>query len=150
MQTFLPYASFGMSVACLDTKRLGKQRLEAKQLLNAIENLRIGKHSGWQKHPACLMWVGYENALRLYHNFCIMEWCGRGWKNTMEVIPITKGSSQVVWDERIDGELPMPPWVGDDAFHRSHQSNLLRKDPIYYGKFKWDVGPDLPYVWPKV
>lgn len=37
MQTFLPYISFEESAACLDYRRLGKQRLEAKQLLNAIQ-----------------------------------------------------------------------------------------------------------------
>lgn len=33
MQTFLPYSSFEESAKCLDNKRLGKQRVEAKQIL---------------------------------------------------------------------------------------------------------------------
>ena len=36
MQTFLPYKSFVKSLNCLDNKRLGKQRVEAMQILNAI------------------------------------------------------------------------------------------------------------------
>jgi len=32
MQTFLPYADFKESAQCLDYRRLGKQRVEAKQI----------------------------------------------------------------------------------------------------------------------
>ena len=42
----------------------------------------------------------------------------------------------------------MPPWLGDDAFHRSHQSNLVRKLPEHYGDLFPDVPDDLPYIWP--
>jgi len=41
----------------------------------------------------------------------------------------------------------LPPWLGDEALHRSHRSALLRKDPEYYGRF-FDEPLDLPYVWP--
>ncbi len=39
-------------------------------------------------------------------------------------------------------------WLGDDAFHRAHRSNLLRKDPEWYGAVFDDVPDHLPYVWP--
>ena len=38
--------------------------------------------------------------------------------------------------------------MGDPAFHASHRSNLLRKDPTYYGAFGWAEDATLPYVWP--
>jgi hypothetical protein len=41
-----------------------------------------------------------------------------------------------------------PPWLGDNTFHASHKSNLLRKDPVWYGQFGWSEPTDLPYVWP--
>jgi len=44
------------------------------------------------------------------------------------------------------GELP--PWFGDDAVHRSHQSALVRKDPDHYRRYFPDVPDDLPYTWP--
>lgn len=44
------------------------------------------------------------------------------------------------------GELP--PWLGDEDFHRSHRSALLRKDPSHYKGFFPDVPEDLPYEWP--
>jgi hypothetical protein len=45
-------------------------------------------------------------------------------------------------------DLELPPWIGDAGFHRSHQSNLVRKDPEFYRPFFPDVPDDLPYLWP--
>ena len=42
MQTFLPYPSFDASAKVLDYRRLGKQRVEAYQILNTI----TGKSAG--------------------------------------------------------------------------------------------------------
>jgi len=134
MQTFLPYSSFEQSVACLDWRRLGKQRVEASQLLNVISPDYNKK--GWINHPAAKMWKGYSNALTRYMNLCILEWIRRGYNNTMEVIPIKC--------------VRMPPWFGDEDFHASHRSNLLRKLPSWYGQFGWSETPNLPYVWPKL
>ena len=37
MQTFLPYKDIQKSVKCLDYRRLGKQRVEAMQILKQIQ-----------------------------------------------------------------------------------------------------------------
>ena len=36
MQTFLPYSDINESLRVLDDKRLGKQRVESLQIINAI------------------------------------------------------------------------------------------------------------------
>ena len=133
MQTFLPYPDFRLSVQCLDSKRLGKQRVEAKQILNILLNRTQTK--GWRNHPTTLMWVGYANALKLYFNECVQEWLSRGYVNRMPM-------------EIISGKIVYPPWFGDDRLHASHRSNLLRKDPGFYGKYDWKETPNLPYFWP--
>lgn len=132
MQTFLPYPDFRKSLECLDNKRLGKQRVEAMQLINALE-----RGSGaWFNHPACQMWRGYERALKLYHNIAIVLWKQRGFKNNMRLYDLGAFATE------------MPHWFGDESFHASHRSNLLRKDPAHYGQFGWTEPHDLPYVWP--
>jgi hypothetical protein len=50
MQTFLPYPDFQTSAKILDNKRLGKQRVEAKQIL---EILLIKKEQEWWSCPSC-------------------------------------------------------------------------------------------------
>lgn len=70
MQTFLPYPDITLSAAVLDYKRLGKQRVEAMQILNALAGLK----RGWTNHPAVRMWRGYEDGLAAYHDACISEW----------------------------------------------------------------------------
>jgi hypothetical protein len=47
----------------------------------------------------------------------------------------------------IRGKIAYPEWFGRNCFHAAHRSNLLRKDPVYYGKFGWQEKPDMPYLW---
>lgn len=131
MQTFLPHPDFFRSLEVLDYRRLGKQRVEAYQILRTLRG--EGK-LGWRNHPAVKMWRGYEPALRLYLSMAITEWKRRGYRNTMEYPEL--------------GDTVFPPWFGDEKFHASHRSNLLRKDPAHYGQFGWTEPPDLPYIWP--
>lgn len=49
MQTFLPYPDFRATAKVLDRQRLGKQRVETKQILLALE--RPGTPTGWGRHP---------------------------------------------------------------------------------------------------
>ena len=131
MQTFLPYPDFERSAITLDWRRLGKQRVEAKQILNALKR----QSGGWVNHPAVLMWRGYDEALKLYANAMILEWEERGYNNNMELYLATT-------------DITYPSWLGNDKFHASHRSNLLRKDKEYYGQFGWAEPDDLPYYWP--
>jgi hypothetical protein len=129
MQTFLPYSSFIKTANCLDYRRLGKQRVEARQILTSLRNGGV-----WRNHPAVRMWAGYEFALTVYSNVMIEEWVRRGYNNTMPIILVL--------------DYVLPSWFGDERLHASHRSNLLRKDPKYYGQFGWVENPDLPYHWP--
>ena len=83
MQTFLPYDSFEESASVLDWKRLGKQRVEAMQIVNAIE-----KQTGWRHHPVVHMWTPYIPALKHYTNVMIEEWIKRGYNKTKSFIPL--------------------------------------------------------------
>lgn len=133
MQTFLPHPNFEKSLKVLDSKRLGKQRVEAFQILNIILNRT--KTKGWRNHPAVKMWKNYPNALKLYLNTAIKEWTKRGYNNKMKF-------------EKIRGRVIFPIWIGNRKFHASHRSNLLRKNKEYYSKFKWKENSNLPYIWP--
>jgi hypothetical protein len=140
MQTFLPYPDFVDSAKCLDNKRLGKQRVECWQILRALK----GETKGWINHPATQMWKGYETALKLYAQFICSEWhYVRGFKDTM----LQRFHIKLISNKERE-TLVMPPWLGEEKFHASHRSNLLRKDPKWYGQFGWSEPDDLPYVWP--
>ena len=74
MQTFLPFESFRESAKVLDDRRLGKQRVEALQIIKAITGQKRldGKpYKGWLNHPCSVMWRPYVNALKHYHNIMI-------------------------------------------------------------------------------
>tara|TARA_B100000214_G_scaffold168130_1_gene120744 strand:- start:413 stop:865 length:453 start_codon:yes stop_codon:yes gene_type:complete len=130
MQTFLPYESFNKSASVLDWRRLGKQRVEGMQIINAINN---PNPQGWKNHPATIMWTPYVDALKHYTNVMIREWISRGYNNNMEIYDVNN--------------MVKPHWLGKEEFHSSHRANLLRKDYEYYSQFGWKENPKSPYVW---
>lgn len=137
IQTFLPYSNFIESAKCLDYKRLGKQRCEAKQILQCL----IGEGSlRWGSHPCVKMWKGYEYALALYGITICDEWISRGYKDNTKIFfenYISKTNTPIQY----------PPFLTDINFITSHQSNLVRKDPVHYRKFFPNVPDNLPYLW---
>lgn len=136
MQTFLPYPDFKKSAKSLDRMRLGKQRVEAFQILKALTNPTYG----WRNHPATKMWDGHEYALCLYGVAICREWISRGYKDTM--------LQRFVKLARLHKNTGNPIWLGSRKFHKSHKSNLLRKYPEYYSKLFKNTPNNLPYIWP--
>ena len=132
MQTFLPYDTFEESASVLDYRRLGKQRVEGMQIVNAIEN---PNKQGWQNHPIVIMWTPYVDSLKYYTNVMIKEWIRQGYNNNMEKYKLNFLN------------IKFPHWLGDVRFHSSHRANLLRKDYEYYSQFGWTENPKSPYVW---
>jgi hypothetical protein len=149
MQTFLPVPDFADGARLLDSPRLGKQRVETLQILRALEL----PDYGWANHPAVLMWRGRTPALVAYGLAAVRAWRERGFADSTAA-QIAEFAPEVV--DLPQAELAaaglLPSWLGDDALHRSHRSNLLAKDAAFYRpRFAelFGVEPDdLPYVWP--
>lgn len=140
MQTFLPFPNYQQSAKVLDYRRLGKQRVETKQILLAMHKTK----GGWINHPATKMWRGYEIELCRYGLAMCEEWVERGYNDSL-----AQFFADSLWSYASDNSNPLVPlWMGDANFHASHRSNLLRKDPLFYSKYKWSEPPDLPYIWP--
>ena len=135
VNTFLPWPDMQRTAKSLDDKRLGKQRVEALQILRA----NLGLTVGWRNHPAAVMWRGHEGYLYMYTNAICMEWRQRGFEDNVQA-----RLQEIYADHDLQGWDP-PWWWGDDVIHKSHRSNLKRKDPVWY---RFRVRKDLPYQWP--
>ena len=139
MQTFLPYPDFEASAKALDYRRLGKQRVEAMQLLNVLNNPDA---KGWRNHPAVKMWRGYEYELALYGLTMSVEFYERGFDGYAMMMKFTE-----LCNELQNTNTEKYPWfIGFEPLHTSHKSNLYRKDPEHYARYA-SVGNELPYVW---
>jgi hypothetical protein len=149
VQTFLPVPDFAESARLLDSARLGKQRVETLQVLRALEL----PDYGWTSHPVVVMWRGRTPALVAYGLATVRHWLERGHADSTEPM-IAEFAPEVVdvpQRELAQAGL-LPGWLGDEALHRSHRSNLLAKDPDFYrprfaGRFG-EEPEDLPYLWP--
>lgn len=136
MQTFMPLSTYRESAKVLDYRRLGKQRVECKQILQVL----TGASRGWANHPAVKMWSGHSDQLTLYAVEICMEWRRRNYRDTLLPWFVEQHSN-------LSSSEP-PSWMGNAEFHLSHRSNLLRKAPDHYGQLWPGVPNDLPYVWP--
>ena len=149
MQTFLPYKRFDHSARVLDNKRLGKQRVETMQIMKALV-----LNEGWIHHPVTKMWRGYEMTLFAYQEAICDQWSiKRKFNDTCleKTRALLEGREDTAlalnaYDHGAD--LILPPWLGLKKFHSPHRANLLRKDPIHYGRFGWKELPDEGYWYP--
>lgn len=137
MQTFLPYPDFLESARVLDRQRLGKQRVEALQIMNALSN-----GGGWLNHPAVKMWDGHVGRLSIYAAAMCIEWMRRGYLDNVHR-DILNYAMHADTESFIN-----PRWMGDERFHSSHRAALLRKDPEWYDQFGWQEEPIVNYWWP--
>ena len=134
MQTFLPFSDFVKTAAVLDYRRLGKQRVECKQIYKALTIIGYG----WRNHPAVKQWQGYEHALVRYAIVICNEWRKRGYKD-----------AQLEYFTSLPHDNPaLPSWLGWEAFHSSHRQVLLSKDLAWYSQFGWAETAKYEYVWP--
>lgn len=152
MQTFLPFKDFDQCAKCLDDKRLYKQIVECKQILNTLEKKRLNPEQkiAWSNHPAVLMWEGYEEALREYQLCMLDEWLKRRWDAELDENCFPSNFAPHA----------LPKWFGDEKLHKSHRANLFFKDLDHYKDFLRDyqesvtMDPDdndIPkpeYYWP--
>jgi hypothetical protein len=179
MQTFLPEYSFTESARALDNKRLGKQRVETLQLLQAIARgpTCVKSKNGvdkevktpWYNHPACKMWHGFESQLIRYGQIICEEWKSRGFRDTCYEKITAMGEQILTSKQRKIAEIETAELLehaqsitehefADKIIHphwytkelvESHRSNLIRKNSEFY-RPKWlETLEGLEYHWPE-
>jgi hypothetical protein len=136
VQTFVPDTTIPAIAEVLDSKRLFKQAVEAKQIYLALTTPGYG----WQNHPAVKMWRGAEGALLRYGSVIVSEHLRRGY------------SAPVLgpwYDSMLDAvpDTPMPHWWGDQRVHSSHRAALYRKNPDHYAQWANETATE--YWWPQ-
>jgi hypothetical protein len=134
IQTFLPIPDFKECAQILDKKRVWKQVIEAKMILDTIKTGR----KAWANHPVTRMWRGHEGLLTIYYNTFLRECI-----NERQIR--VKAYSEIILPSTA---YPLPSWMSDERVYSSHRSNLLRKDPVYYGNFGWLEDNSQKYFWP--
>ena len=149
VQTFLPYADFVASASALDQRRLGKQRVEALQVLRGL----TVPGYGWRHHPAVRMWAGYEEALVRYGLEVCGVWTAAGRADTCAAtmtadFAARRPAARVRDQAELASAGELPNWLGREDFHRSHRSALVTKAPEFYQELFPDVPAGLAYVWP--
>lgn len=162
MQTFLLYKAkersiqeilnvFKKTALILDNKRLGKQRVEARDILVILGNKKPSWMSKKQfhfllrrysNHPAVKQWKDSEYFLFMYLVFIVFYWKFKGYKDNC----LKQAEKFVFKETKLFLNNKFPEFVFNQRFITAHRSNLLRKDLIYYRKF-FHCKKDLSYLW---
>ena len=124
MQVFVPSTSMVKSLEILDKRRLAKQRVEAKQLIDTILDrpMSNGKsRKGWRNHPAAVMFRQHLPVLIFYYNASLVVHAERG-GNNIKLQP----------EPELDNleSLEMPWWWGNEEIHASHRGRLKFKGKL--------------------
>jgi hypothetical protein len=138
MQTFLPAITCRKSAKLLDRSRLGKQRVECKQILDTL----LGFSTAWKNHPAVNMWRGYEKYLYKYMKVINKEWKRRGYNSekTDQNIKVLKNYIKYRYNQKIK----RPDWYSLKTV-RMYKSLLNKKKPDFYHfnvpevEFDWTI-----------
>lgn len=140
MQTFMTHDNYTDTAKALDNKRLGKQRVEAYQILKALRG-DYNDTGAWVNHPATVMWRNHQYELALYGLTISMEFYERGFDGYAMMMKFT----DLCNDLQLGNRESYPWWINHQLLHLTHQSNLMRKNAEFY---EFDVPNNIPYVWP--
>lgn len=134
--TFVTHDDPRETAKLLDRARLGKQRLEAKQIIDILSNVPMKNSTkvSSRKHPAIDMWQGHIVALKFYFNCITKRWIKRGYKNTMELYDI-KETKELLTEIETKTPKLFPWWFFCPLLQLSHQCSLYRKNNEYYSKY---------------
>jgi hypothetical protein len=116
MQIFIIGTPFETAMA-LDSKRLHKQIVECRQILDALN----GK-SAWSNHPCVLQYRGYEKWLEHYHD-CLLFF-KRGYYDLAKI------------ESHYAADCHPVEWHTDD-YYEQMKRRLYTKDPIYYAVWSY-------------
>lgn len=154
IQTWLPYPSLSLSAEALSADHLNTQRWHNWQLISLLcvyildesESSYNLTNCVWKHHPLVLQWKSHLSLLMQYQrNVCRRDAGKSGILEQCETL-----FEDVVSRELCESEVSIvPAWLGQYAYHHSHQSNLIRKDSVHYRPQFSDATEGLPYVWPK-
>lgn len=159
MQTFLtstdpdPQTAIVQTFEMLDQQRLGKQRVEAYQILLSYEEQTKKqplKYQGWNGLPAVRMWAGHLPALCVYGIINCMVWRRHGHSDSLLAefqkrrrVYLANDPDAVQW----------PWWFGHCSMVRTHQTKLYHKNSPKWVDYHQRTAPKhhvmkLPYLWP--
>lgn len=167
MQTFLPYDDVVKTMKCLDYQRLGKQRVEAMQIMKALkQGPKVIRCYDPKQLPAGRKYIHIYNyfpdKLSKYEKYVKTPWFNhpatKMWRDNLDALAyyhnacidewIARGYNNNMLHIKHKKKFKMPSWFGNKVFHAKHRGTLLSKNKKWYSQFKWKEKAVYDYYWP--
>lgn len=139
-----------MTAKALDNRRLLNQANEGARVLEArarvlgfipIKQNKTGR-IGWATHLTTRMWEGNEGYLAHIYLPAIVQECHR------RGIAVEPHENAIAMVAMFFLDVSPPAWRDDARVLKSHQANLVFKEPAHYGPQFPGVRPMDGYWWP--
>lgn len=146
MKLYLPHPDLARSARCFDDETLEHQITNAVMVVHALVD------ASQKSKLLCVgMWRGYSGFLLMYlRKLCTEAGLRRGWTGdatSPDDNPYIE--AYVRLSNAFLSLAPLAPkWYGLARLHRSHQSELIKNDPYWYGQQFPTTPLDMPYLWP--
>lgn len=115
MNVFTPYPDPLETAKCLDKRRLWKQIIECRQILDVLR----GKSEAWMNHPISKMYLGYDGWLESYLECLVLY---------------REGNLEGAQEKSIKCLELQPPFLTDD-YCDNMKRRLYTKAPDLYPQF---------------
>lgn len=124
MQVFIVGSPLETAMA-LDPKRLRKQVIECKQILDALNGAKA-----WRNHPCVLQYGGYEEWLR-YYKRCLVQYV-RGRKSLAAHFSVLANEVRPKWHTQEYYDQMKRRLYTKDPEHYKQWANLGKSDCNWY------------------
>lgn len=112
----------------LDKRRLNKQIIECRQILNALN----GKSNAWRNHPCTIQYKGYEPYLVHYMD-CLEAYAA--------------GDIEQAKQSSAYADMFFKPLFHTDPYLDSMKRRLYTKDPLHYAQWAMYGTSDVNWYW---
>lgn len=145
---YLPYPDFELSAKVFSSHDLRNQVIQVVDLMEVLHETDKAKKNFDIRLTQ--MWKGYELQLCVYGYTLLEELNSRNPPMPVNRVVINRLNWHFECANDGDFKMEKPPWVGTEAIHRSHRSQLITINSQYYGLIFQTEPDDLPLAWPDV
>lgn len=153
LNTWLPYDNYAESADILTDRHIFMQLQDCTKLLYWLTEMPLNRRTPSKaqlEHPCVIQWRGYVPSLYDYTLEIMMVAYERSsLTNKQEQISEMAENINILDGLVSNMKEETPSWLGNEDYHLSHKSNLIRLSRSAYESIWPDVPDNLELIWPK-
>jgi hypothetical protein len=146
VRTYIPFDSMEKNAHTLELTEVQESIVSGLAVFNYRHEVGGGKYKKLEGHPTVQLWGDHVSWLATYIGELI-DYGSQRFSLTTDWFHFREQelAKHIEWFSSGEFSMEMPPWWGDEKFHRAERSSLIILDPFTYREKFPEVGyPRLP------